>query len=285
MHKSMDETRHHTTHRIDDPMFERLDIVETGSGDGVEARGERAHSAGNGRGGTRGHRSLHRLGPRWVVTALSWRPSRRASVFGLLLLLAAVVSIQGPFEVETLLQLGSRVAARPWFMLGAVLLMAVMTTIGLPGSVCLWLVAPFHPPWLATILLTIGGVGGAAGAYSFSSWLRSGWNPGRVGRKVMRLLSRQSDMLTQIALRVLPGFPHQIVNFGAGVLRLSRRRFLLAATIGLIMKWMVYASAVYGVTEAVSAGKVLHPGVLLPLAALTALLLTGALVRRRLATR
>ena len=273
---------------MDQGMHERLDIVESGAGSepgGSHAQNSHAQGAGNGRGIGLRQRSVHRLGPRWVVTALSWRPSRRASVIGLLLLLAAVVSIQGPFEAETLLELGSGVATRPWFMLAAVLVMALMTTVGLPGSVCLWLVAPFHPPWLATILLTIGGVGGAAGAYSFSSWLRSGWNPGRVGRKVMRLLSRQSDMLTQIALRVLPGFPHQIVNFGAGALRLSRRRFLLAATIGLIMKWTVYASAVYGVTEAVSAGEVLHPGVLVPLAALTALLLTGALVCRRMTTR
>ncbi len=223
--------------------------------------------------------------PPRALVSIGWRPSSRALLLGLVLLLGVSVAIRGPVDAETLLRLGSSVAARPSFTAAAILAMALMLTVGLPGSVCLWLVAPFHPPWLATVLLTVGGVAGAAGAYSFSSWVGRRWTPGAVGQRVVDLLGRQGDLLTQIALRVLPGFPHQIVNFGAGLLSLPKLRFLIGAAVGLAVKWAVYASAVYGVTEAVTAGEVLHPGVIIPLLVLTALLLTGAVVRRRAAER
>ncbi len=238
-----------------------------------------------------------RGGVRNAAMGIVLRPSGRMVVFAFVLLLVVSGVIGGPVEPATLLVWGERAAAQPWFVIGTVGVMALMFTVGLPGSLCLWLLAPFHPPWLATILLTVGGVLGAAGAYWFSSWVGQGWKPGRIGRRVMRLLSRQGGLLTQVALRVLPGFPHQVVNFGAGLLRLPRRRFVAATTIGLTVKWAVYASAVYGVTEvviageassaaeAVTTGEALQPGVLIPLVVLTALLLTGALVRRRISER
>ena len=48
------------------------------------------------------------------------------------------------------------------------------------------------------------------------------------------------------------------------------------------MKWAVYSSAIYGALEAIEEEDPLQMDVLLPLLALTALLLAGAWYRRRL---
>ncbi len=97
----------------------------------------------------------------------------------------------------------------------------------------------------------------------------------------MDKLERRGDFLTQCALRVLPGFPHSVVNFAAGLLRLPLSTFVMAAIIGLVLKWAVYASAIFGALEAVESEEAISANVILPLVALTLLLLAGAWLRRR----
>ena len=87
-----------------------------------------------------------------------------------------------------------------------------------------------------------------------------------------------SFLITDFA-SVRSGSSIQIV--AAGLLRLPLGTFLAAATIGLGVKWAVYASAIYGALEAVESEEALSISVVLPLLALTVLLLVGAWVRRR----
>lgn len=166
-------------------------------------------------------------------------------------------------------------------IISVILVMAVTLALGLPGSIGLWLIAPFYTPLAATPMLIVGSVLGALGAYWLSARVGDRWTPKGLTRKIMRRLEQRSDFLTQCALRVLPGFPHSVVNYAAGLLRLPLGTFLLAATIGLGVKWAVYASAIYGALEAVDSDEALGIGVVLPLLALTVLLLVGAWVRRR----
>lgn len=194
--------------------------------------------------------------------------------FGLL-----VGSLQ-PWSVDELLGFGRLLAGNPWFLLGAVLTMAVLFTFGLPGSLVFWLIAPFQAPAVATVLLLIGSVGGAYGAYRFSAGLRGDWEPQGFSSRIVSLLARQGGVLSQTALRVLPGFPHSVVNFAGGVLGLGLGGFLAAAAVGLSIKWGVYASAVHGLVEAVEAGDALDFRTLLPLLVLSALLLAGAVAKR-----
>jgi len=98
----------------------------------------------------------------------------------------------------------------------------------------------------------------------------------------MDTLKARSDLLTQCAMRVLPGFPHSVINFAAGLGHIALGRYLLAAALGLAVKWAVYSSAIYGALEAIEEEDPLQMDVLLPLLALTALLLAGAWYRRRL---
>ena len=217
-------------------------------------------------------------------------PPRRHGYGGWLLLGILILAGAG-FAVwvgdpAQLLAVGDTVAGGPWATAALVVLMALMLTFALPGTLILWLIAPFHPPLVSIALLLLGSVSGALGAYWFSG--RVGDRPriarGR-SRRLVKLLQRRSGLATQLALRVLPGFPHSMVNYAAGVLRLPLRTFLLAAVLGLAIKWGVYATAVHEAADAVAAGDALHPQTLLPLFVLAALLLLGVVLQRWLARR
>lgn len=211
--------------------------------------------------------------------------SRRFWVLPVLIALGLGIGAVQPWGVDELLAFGRELAANPWFLTLVVLGMVALFTFGLPGSLGFWLIAPFQTPLVATLLLLIGSVGGAFGAYRFSSRLKGGWEPKGFSRGIVRLLSRQGGVLTQLALRILPGFPHSVVNFAGGVLGLGLLGFLGAAILGLAVKWGVYASAVHGLVEAVEAGYALDFRTLMPLVVLSLLLLAGALAKRWVAAR
>lgn len=211
--------------------------------------------------------------------------SGRLWLLPLLIIIGLSIGALQPWGVDELLAFGRDLAGNPWFLVGVVLAMAVLFTFGLPGSLAFWLLAPFQTPVVATFLLVLGSVAGAFGAYRFSARLRGEWEPEGFSRRIVHLLSRQGGILTQMALRTLPGFPHSVVNFAGGVLGLGLSGFLAAAIIGLTVKWGVYASAVHGLVEAVEAGDALDLRTLLPLLVLSGLLLGGAVARRWVAGR
>ncbi|MGM0614286.1 MAG: TVP38/TMEM64 family protein [Pseudomonadota bacterium] len=169
----------------------------------------------------------------------------------------------------------------PAVILAVILIMAVTLAIGLPGSIGVWMIAPFYTPLVATLLLTVGSVAGAYGAYQLSARIGERWEPGPLTLKVMGTFEKRSDLMTQCALRLLPGFPHSVINFASGLRRLPMKTYLMAATLGLSAKWMVYSSAIYGALEAIEEENPLQFDVILPLIILAVLLLIGAWFRRR----
>jgi uncharacterized membrane protein YdjX (TVP38/TMEM64 family) len=196
-----------------------------------------------------------------------------------------VIGAVQPYGVEELLQLGHRLAATPAYLLLVVLAMVLLLTFGLPGSLGVWLIAPFQSPVIATALLVLASVGGALGAYQFSARFRGGLPAEGFSARVLALLSRHGGWATQTALRILPGFPHSMVNFAGGILGLPLVQFLLAATLGLTVKWAVYATAIHQLVDVVEEERALDWRVGLPLLALTVLILAGAYARRRLRSR
>jgi len=186
-----------------------------------------------------------------------------------------------PIPVSTVMSWGAGVANNPFAVAAILIVMAALMSVGLPGSVAFWLIAPFHPPLTATILLLIGSLTGALGAYHLSSRLVSEHKPrGKMANKVYSILTQRSDLFTQTALRVLPGFPHVLVNFTCGLLRLPLPTFILAAVLGLTSKWAVYCTAVYGARSAMQAEESLSLSALLPLAILGIMLLISGQLKR-----
>ncbi|MGM0782878.1 MAG: TVP38/TMEM64 family protein [Pseudomonadota bacterium] len=171
-------------------------------------------------------------------------------------------------------------AHHPVTILGVMLIMAATLTLGLPASIGLWLIAPFYPPSVAVPMLIVGSLGGALGGYALARRVGLSWRPGRLTRRVAHLLETRCDVLTQCALRVLPGFPHAVINYAAGLRQLPLRGFIIAVVVGLGVKWAVYANAIYHTLSAAERKRILTPELLAPLVALAALLLIGAGARR-----
>ncbi|WP_434985499.1 TVP38/TMEM64 family protein [Vreelandella zhaodongensis] len=207
----------------------------------------------------------------------SWR---WAAGFAVVAMLAYVWLWYSP-DLMAVKRWAATMSHHPVVVIGVMVTMAITLAIGLPGSIGLWLIAPFYPPLIATLMLTLSSVAGAWGAYLLAARAGGRWQPKGLTLKVMDMLKARSDLLTQCALRVLPGFPHSVINFAAGLGGISLKRYLLAAAIGLSIKWAVYSSAIYGALEAIEEENALQVEVILPLVALTILLLVGGWYRRR----
>jgi len=214
---------------------------------------------------------------------------RRLWILPILLLIGALVAWQQPFTLNDLMAWGQVWASEPWVVAAAVVLMAVLFALGLPGSMGIWFLAPFHAPWLTTVLMVVASVVGAVAAYHLADRLRGRWHQsshqkGWAGQ-VINLLARESGVPTQTALRILPGFPHAVVNFAGGVLRLPWTGFLFSAVVGLTIKWGIYAWAIYGVADALISGEALSATAVWPLLVLSVLLLAGVWARQRVSKR
>jgi uncharacterized membrane protein YdjX (TVP38/TMEM64 family) len=171
-------------------------------------------------------------------------------------------------------------AGQWWLPLVLVLLQTVLFMLALPGSTLLWVVAPLYAPPAATLILTAGGAGGALAAYWFARRLTVARQERLRRHRAWRLLASESDFLTLCALRLVPAFPHSVLNYGAGIVHLPLGRFIAAAAIGFGLKSFLYSSVIHRVLEATDARDLLRAEAV-PLLFLLALLLLGAHVLRR----
>src|SRR6056297_1225 len=199
-----------------------------------------------------------------------------------LMLPVLVLAVWQPIEIATLLRWGQFIGTSSLFLAGAMAPIAGLFTFGLPGSLGLWLIAPFNPPWLATLLLVVASTAGALGAYAFADCFGRRRQGSPRSDKLMAVLRRNGDVFTLTALRMLPGFPHSAINFGCGILRLPLPVFITATVVGYCIKWSLYVSAINGITDIVDDGDAIRLDVLLPLFLLVVLGLAGAWVRRKI---
>ncbi|MFP4334640.1 MAG: rhodanese [Wenzhouxiangella sp.] len=211
--------------------------------------------------------------------------ARRIRILLVVAIAGLVVCVLQPYGIDELLGLGHALSERPLYLAAIIVGMTVLFTFGLPGSLAVWLVAPFQPPLIATAVLVAGSAGGALGAYLFSARFRDEWAPDGFARRIINLLSRHGGVLSQTALRILPGFPHSVINFAGGVLGLGLAGFLTATVLGLAVKWGVYAGAIHGLVAAVEDDQALDWSTGLPLGVLSLLLLAGAWARHRVLAR
>ncbi len=172
-------------------------------------------------------------------------------------------------------------AGQWWLPPALILLQALLFMFALPGSTLLWIVAPLYAPPAATLILTAGGTGGALAAYWFARRLTEAERARLRQHRAWRVLERESDFLALCALRLVPAFPHSVLNYGAGILRLPPTGFAASAAIGFGLKAFVYSNAVHRLLETAEARDLLRPETLLPLLLLALLLFLARFLRRR----
>lgn len=200
-----------------------------------------------------------------------------------LLVVGVGLALWQPVSLQTLVEFGDEYARKPWAMAGSVALLAVFFALALPGSLVFWLIAPFHPPWVAVPMLLAGSLPGCLGAYGVASMLGHRLRDARRTAGVLRFMRRRTDVLSQCALRVLPGFPHAVVNYAAGILRVGLPGFIAAVVIGLGIKWGLYSTAVHGAVEAAREGEGIGAGTMVLMGVIATLMVGAAWLRRRLA--
>lgn len=185
------------------------------------------------------------------------------------------------FEWREVLAWGRGHARQWWLPLVLIVLQVLLFMFALPGSTLLWVVAPLYTPLAATLILTAGGAGGALAAYGFARRLTQAQQARLRQHRAWRVLERESDFLALCALRLVPAFPHSVLNYGAGILRLPLAGFMASAVIGFGLKAFLYSSLVHRTLEAAELRQLLQPAALAPLLLLVLLLLATRFVRRR----
>jgi len=163
-----------------------------------------------------------------------------------------------------------------------IFIMAASLTCCLTASYFLILTPLLFPPHLSTVITTTGCVAGAAGGYLFARFVGGSWGERFRDGRVQRFLSTHSSFLALFGLRLAPT-PHGVVNYAAGLARISPARFLFATFAAMGLKSYVYATAVHTALGTGSAANAVSAPVLLSLSGVAALSLIGHLLTRRYA--
>ena len=139
-----------------------------------------------------------------------------------------------------------------WLILALIVLQIILFTLALPGSAVLWATAPIYPPLTATFILVTGATLGGCSAYLFSRFLGKRWYAEMRDNSVFKQLEQNSNFLTILSLRLIPGFPQSLTNYSAGILHIPLLNYALASAVGLLPKTLLYT---YTIHEAVNAGR------------------------------
>ena len=193
---------------------------------------------------------------------------------------ALVIGIWQPISIAQLLEWGSLLASKPWALAVMVAVEALLYTFALPGTLVLWLIAPFHSIAASVAILLTGSVAGGLGAYCLAA--RVGDSRQMRDRPWFGWLREHFDFSTQLALHILPGCPHWVVNYSAGLLRFPLLPFLIAITIGHGIKWTLYCWLLHGATYAALSGETFGLAELWPLLVLATLILLGGMLRHKI---
>lgn len=224
---------------------------------------------------------------RWPGKGLDVAASARLLLTprGLLLILILGIGVwvvaTDPVDREQLRVFGEWLRAHPAALLALLLLQVLMFALALPATLTVWLVAPFLSFFHAVVFMVLGSVLGALAAWWVAGWLGATARSQVVDHPVYKLLRDAADPITQVALRVLPGFPHSMMNYAGGVLALPLPGFIAAAVLGLTVKWMLYVSAIQALLEAGDDSGAIDAIALLPLLLLALFLMGGRWLAHR----
>jgi uncharacterized membrane protein YdjX (TVP38/TMEM64 family) len=190
-----------------------------------------------------------------------------------------LLDLAGMFDADKMLNLARGYADQWWLVLLLILLQIIMFTFALAGSLFLWIVAPLYPPAMAAFILAAGGTLGGITAYLFSRRLTDDWIQKIEKSRTYKLLHKQDNFFALFALRVFPAFPHSLVNYSSGILKVKISHFILAAILGIAIKSYIYARVIYKATSSVSVEDLLNISTYGPLILLSAITFTGLFIQ------
>lgn len=203
----------------------------------------------------------------------------------LLITLGLILEIAGLLDARQLLTIAREYTQHWWLIPVLILAQVVLFTFALAGSIFLWIAAPLYPPAMATFILAAGGTLGGLGAYLFSNYLTEEWKAKIENSRSYKLLRAQDNFLSLFAMRVFPAFPHSLVNYSSGILKVKLSHFVLAAVLGIGIKSYIYARVIYHASSSLSLDMLLDISVFGPLVVLSLVSALGVYINYRITTK
>jgi len=195
------------------------------------------------------------------------------------------LQLAGLLDAEKILAIAREFSQHWWLVPVLILLQGILFSFALAGSLFLWVAAPLYPPAMSTFILSAGATLGGLGAYLLSRCLSDDWVGKIENSRTYHLLREQDNFFTLFAMRVFPGFPHSLINYSSGILRVNLGHFISAAILGVSIKSYLYASVIHGATRTESLESLLDLSTIGPLILLSVLSLLGVLVNYRRALK
>jgi uncharacterized membrane protein YdjX (TVP38/TMEM64 family) len=206
---------------------------------------------------------------------------KKLIILALLITAGILLQVGGLFDVEKMLPIAREYADHWWLVVVLILAQTVLFTFALAGSLFLWIAAPLYPPLLSTFILAAGATFGGITAYYFSRNMTDEWTHRIENSHAYKILHEQDNFFTLFALRVFPAFPHSLVNYSSGVLKVKLSHFIPAAFIGVGLKSYVYSNVIYNAASTSSFDELLNIKTFGPLLLLSALTLAGVYLKYR----
>ena len=166
-----------------------------------------------------------------------------------------------------------------WLPVVLVLLQVLLFTFALAGTVFLWVAAVLFPPLTASIILAAGATLGGVSAYYFSVNLSDEWVHRVESSHIYKVLHKQDNFFALLAMRIMPAFPHGLVNYSSGILKVNLAYFVPATFIGIGLKSYVYAPVIYQAAGGASLNDLLDITTFGPLVLLSVVILGGVVVK------
>ena len=212
-------------------------------------------------------------------------PHLKLVILFILVTSGIVLQQTGVVDFRELVDFARLYADHWWLIVLLVVLQTVLFTFAMPGSSLVWISGTLFTPCTSTLLLTAGTTLGGISAYYFSARLSVEWRLRVEDSRVYRLLREQGGFIALFALRVMPGFPHSIINYSAGILKLRLVGFTAAALAGSAVKSYVYSLLIHNATTPEAVDRSINVSTVWPLLVLSLFFLLVTLLKRYLNIR
>lgn len=169
-----------------------------------------------------------------------------------------------------------------WMPALLVIAMTAMYVMALPGSTLILVAGVLYSPPAATAIAVLSGVAGSWGAYFVAGHMSASHAERHADSRLFRTMRSGAGFSLLAALRLLPGFPHAVINYSAGALGANLTAFLASTLLGFVVKGFVYASAANRAAHIDPGTDLWSLHELWPLMALAVLAIGGVLIERRL---
>lgn len=200
----------------------------------------------------------------------------------ILLGLGIALQLSGVIDLERLVTVTRQYADRWWLGVLLVIIQTVLFTFAMTGSSMVWITAALFTPLTSTIIITAGTTLGGISAYLFSERLSEDWTQKIKSTRIYKLLRREGNFISMFALRLMPGFPHSVINYSSGILQLKFINFIPATILGTAIKTYVYSVLIYKATTPDASTNTIDLSTIWPLLVLSLLILAAIFIKNYL---